>query len=535
MKMRKIKEILENVKSVVGASSARPSAKARLNKKTILIIVPILILLIAALIAVGITIAAGNTTEPETEQTFTEEGDGYYIWVRAVDHAGNKGPWSEAQRVWIETGKPTITLKSNSNTTWARTGSVTVALQDSKSGLASGAKLKYGWSTSNSTAPSNYTDVTPSYTDGTTSEVTFTASASGLTGKYYLWVVPTTLADKTGNTQTETVKSTGTFYFDNNKPTAGTATMKLGSSSGSAYSNNSWTNQSVYVAKNNGSDGSGESGHSSTTWTIAGTAESGTSKTLDPGSGKSATYSIVVTTADVAGNTASNTYTVRIDKVGPTAPTISGGSTSWATSRTIKVDTDSTDTGVGTIANYEYYCGSSAPTASTGATGSLSAGTTSKVFNTNYNGYYVSFRAVDGVGNKGTWSSTQRLYVDTVSPTVKVNNATLEITQGDSNTFDSLFTVTWGGITTGTTAYTLNDASTSYTNTNELAAGTYTLKCTANKNNGTSANASVTITVSSLPSSDTLLVSHAGSHMPTGFTIPAEVTMIKLVWNEGSR
>ena len=68
--------------------------KEILNKKTILITLPILFLLIAALIAIGITMtnAAGNIAAPETEQTFTEEGDGYYIWVRAVDHAGNKRP-----------------------------------------------------------------------------------------------------------------------------------------------------------------------------------------------------------------------------------------------------------------------------------------------------------------------------------------------------------------------------------------------------------------------------------------------------------
>jgi len=52
------------------------NGKESLKRKTILITLPILLLLIAALIAVGITIAAGNTTEPETEQTFTEEGDG---------------------------------------------------------------------------------------------------------------------------------------------------------------------------------------------------------------------------------------------------------------------------------------------------------------------------------------------------------------------------------------------------------------------------------------------------------------------------
>ena len=53
--------------------------KEILKKKTILIILPILLLLITTLIAVTITNAANNATEPETEQTFTEDGEGYYI------------------------------------------------------------------------------------------------------------------------------------------------------------------------------------------------------------------------------------------------------------------------------------------------------------------------------------------------------------------------------------------------------------------------------------------------------------------------
>ena len=100
--MKNIKEILKNViykntsnadtTASVGASIARPSAKARPHTKITLITLPILLLLIAAIIAIGITNAANSSIEPETEQTFTEEGDGYYIWVRAVDHAGNKRP-----------------------------------------------------------------------------------------------------------------------------------------------------------------------------------------------------------------------------------------------------------------------------------------------------------------------------------------------------------------------------------------------------------------------------------------------------------
>jgi len=408
--------------------------KEILKKKTILIALTILLLLIAALIVVGIANAAGNTAAPETEQTFTEEGDGYYIWVRAVDHAGNKGPWSEAQRVWIETAVPTITIKTNSNTTWAQTGSVTVALQDSKSGLAAGASVKYGWSESLDTEPSGYTDASLSYTAGTTSEVIFTASASGLTGKYYLWVVPTTLVDTAGNAQTATVKSTGQFYFDNQ---------------------------------------------------------------------------------------------------GPSAPTITGGSESWATSRTISVNTASTDSHVGIVSYYEYYkaSNSTSPTASTSGT-KVTTSDNSVTFSENMAGHYIYFRGVDSLGNVGIWSNTQRLYIDTASPTISAKNASITMKEEErSDTFESLFNITWGGITTGTISYKLNNASTSYTNLGQLAVGTYTLTATLTKNNGASANANVSIKVeSATPAVPTGSFSNIGSTL----TIPEGVTKVKITLYNGT-
>jgi len=447
--MRYIKEILKNVihknisnednATVVGASIARPHFAGN-ALKTILIMLPILFLLIGALIAIGITNAANNATEPETEQTFTEEGDGYYIWVRAVDHAGNKSEWSEAQRIWIETGKPTITIKTNSNTTWAKTGSVTVALKDTTSGLASGASVKYGWSTSTDTEPGSYTTASLSYTAGTTSEVTFTASASGLTGKYYLWVVPTTLKDVAGNSQTTTAKSTGTFYFDN---------------------------------------------------------------------------------------------------TGPSAPTITGGSTTYATSRTISVSTASTDSHVGTVSYYQYYLTSSstAPTASTSATASLSVGTTSKTFSSNYAAYYIYFRGVDSLGNVGTWSSYQRLYIDVNSPTVSANNSSVTITAGDNVAMSTYFTTSANG-NAAISSTTYKIGSTSYTNTSSLAAGTYTVTCTVTKVTGKTASATMTLVVNvALPSTDTLLIKSGGLSCGDGecesytdpVVIPDGVSVVKIV------
>ena len=112
---------------------------------------------------------------------------------------------------------PMITLGANSDSTYTKAKSVTVSIKDANSGLASGGSLKYGWSASATTEPTSYTMVTPSYTNGVTSAVTFKATGSGLTGNYYLWVVPVSLSDVAGNNAT-TIKSTGTFKFDNTAP-----------------------------------------------------------------------------------------------------------------------------------------------------------------------------------------------------------------------------------------------------------------------------------------------------------------------------
>ena len=113
------------------------------KKKTIFIALPVLLLLIAALIVVGITNAAGSTAEPETEQTFIEEGNGYYIWVRAVDHAGNKGPWSEAQRVWIDATGPSAPTITGGSSEYALSRTISVVTEADDSGASGVAYYEY--------------------------------------------------------------------------------------------------------------------------------------------------------------------------------------------------------------------------------------------------------------------------------------------------------------------------------------------------------------------------------------------------------
>ena len=138
--------------------------------------------------------------------------------------------------IQIDKTAPTIALSSNSDSTYTKTKSVTVTLKDTASGLKAGNSVKYGWSTSTSTAPSSYTTATLSYDAGTTGNVTFTASGSGLTGSYYLWVVPNTLKDVANNSNTTTTKSTGTFKFDNTAPTGSISGSRLGTTVEASFS-----------------------------------------------------------------------------------------------------------------------------------------------------------------------------------------------------------------------------------------------------------------------------------------------------------
>ena len=162
--------------------------------------------------------SSGNAS---TTFTVTENGlsGKYYLWVNPItlkDVVGNtqEDATKSTATFYFDNTKPTISLSSQGSETSSQTHSVTVTIADSYSGLATGAQLQYGWSTSNTVEPENYTTVKPTGYSSGTGHTTFTATGSGLTGEYYLWVKPVTVKDLTGNTQTETIKSESTFYFE---------------------------------------------------------------------------------------------------------------------------------------------------------------------------------------------------------------------------------------------------------------------------------------------------------------------------------
>ena len=226
----------------------------------------------------------------------------------------------------------------------------------------------------------------------------------------------------------------------------------------------------------------------------------------------------LIDSTNQTGTSASLTIN-KIDKTPPTAPTITGGDTNYATSRTISVSVVPTEIESG-IAYYEYYLtnNSAAPTNSTTATGKVgtTANEKSKVFNTNYAGYYVYFRAIDNATNKGAWSTTQRLYIDINKPTVTTKQSSVTIEEGASNSISGYFTINKNG-NASITSTTYTEGNKTVNNTNTLSVGTHTITCTVTKANGLTASASIKIIVEKL----TLLPASEYGAYVTNYTTPS--------------
>ena len=238
----------------------------------------------------------------QTSNKFTglTHNTSYKVKTKISDNVGNSGESAETTVSTSKLAAGSLTLKHTN---------------------ASGAAYTSGsWSTTDiyvtltraSTGTTTYESISGSaqtVATGTTAAITITTAGT------------TTLRVKTTDGTNTVYSSNYVIKIDKTKPTAGTMTMKLGSSSGSTYTSGTWTNQSVYIALNNGSDETGGSGHSSTTYSISGAATQSnqTAAQTLTAAGK---YTITITTKDIAGNSSTRTQYVYIDKTKPTAGTL---------------------------------------------------------------------------------------------------------------------------------------------------------------------------------------------------------------------
>ncbi|MFN8121538.1 MAG: choice-of-anchor C family protein [Thermoleophilia bacterium] len=393
----------------------------------------------------------GSATAGSTA-TISAEGE-TLVQFRGVDNAGNTGPWAPATSTAGSTARidrtiPVAPTVSGGSLSWQSVASIAITASSSTdTGGSSLSGYQYRTSTDGGT------------TWGTaTSGSTATITAEGET------LVQFRSVDGAGNTSAWTPASAtagSTARIDRTAP--GAATVSGGSTS--------WQSVASVTVTGSGATDSGGSALSGyeyrtstdngTTW---GSATSGTSVAITA----EGTTIVQFRALDNAGNagawapvSATSGSTVKLDRTAPTAPTVSGGSTSWLNQASTTV-TASASTDAVRGAGYEYRTSTDGGTTWDSGTAGSSA-VVSAAGET-----LVQFRALDVAGNAGVWTpasatagSTVRL--DRTSPTattaaasgIGTGTATLNgsVNPGGGSATDAWFE--WGtspGSLTNTTA-----------------------------------------------------------------------------------
>ena len=296
--------------------------------------------------------------------------------MRAINNVGTIGAISNPQTVKIDKTAPTgVTVTKGTVTT--KSIQVTANGTDGESGIT-----KYEFSKNNGTSWEGAgTNKTYTFTNLTTGSYTIKVRVTNGSG------LQTTSTALTVSTSEITLP---TYSID----TTGWAKRKVVTVTYPARQTDF-----VYQYSTNGGS----------SWT---TVSSGTTAKVT----FNANGTIIARVTDGVNTVTASTYTVdKIDTGTPTAPTITGGSTSWTnTKRTISVSTASTS--ASGIKNYQYYISTSNTTQTGGTWTDLASGKTSVDITTNGT-RYIYFRAVNNVGTTGAISSPQTTMVDTGTPT----------------------------------------------------------------------------------------------------------------------
>ena len=340
---------------------------------------------------------------------------------------------------------------------------------------------------------------------GTTTYASVSGSAQSVastTGATTIEAAGTTTLKVTTTDGTNSVSNTYVIKIDKTAPTAGTLTMKLNSSTGAAYTANTWTANSIHVHLNNGSDETNGSGHKSTSYSITGpTTASGTNDVTLTTTG---TYTAKITTTDNAGNSATRTVTIKIDKEKPATPTITNAKNNTWTNDNVTVTIKSSDnhSGIDRIEWYENNAWTTRALTTTNGTGTIS-------YTANRN-ETVRFRAVDKVGNVSA-EATTIVKIDKTAPT---NTAPTATVTAQSITVTCKQTDSLSGIKSGTTQYALKTGDTwsawqtSNTFTKLKQSTSYVVKTKVTDNAGNSAESSETTVYTSKLAAGTLTLKH---------------------------
>lgn len=155
-----------------------------------------------------------NGEQEKTDSQILSESGVYQVEVIATDKTENTS--RNTYTIKIDKTVPKISLNTNENTTYTRNKDISLLLEDKESNLDN-IKILCGWSKSNIIEPENYDKYKATLNGNETYTLNIENLGEGLTGEYYLWIRPE-LYDKAENCNSETIISTGKFYFDNTIP-----------------------------------------------------------------------------------------------------------------------------------------------------------------------------------------------------------------------------------------------------------------------------------------------------------------------------
>ena len=192
-------------------------------------------------------------------------------------------------------------------------------------------------------SPANYSNVAAN----TAKTVTVTAVATGNS------TITVTFTPTSSNYSA--VTKTYTAQVDKTAPSVPTSVIRYDSSSGEVRGNSSaWTNRTLWWGNFSSTDSNSGINHYEFSNGCTGSKSDNLVESYTYSSNTN--YTFCIRSVDNAGNTSdwSSAYYFRIDKTTPTAPTLTGGSSSWTNSnKTISVSSAGT-AGPSGIRNYQY-------------------------------------------------------------------------------------------------------------------------------------------------------------------------------------
>jgi hypothetical protein len=330
-------------------------------------------------------------TAPTTGTMFTTTAEGEAdVQFRAVDQAGNAGPWAPAAgtpaaQSRIDRTPPTDPVVVGGDNAWQSVPSVTVSASGSTDSPGSGvAAYQYRASTDGGVT---WGPVTPG--------ASITVTAEGQT------IVQFRAVDTSGYTsswQPAVGAQAGTVRIDRTAPSAPAVT------GGSL----SWQNAASVAVSGSGAldtGGSGLSGYVYRTSTDGGhtwtPASAGGTATV---TGEGQTL-VQLAAVDGAGNqsawapaNATAASTVQIDRTPPTDPVVVGGSLTWSNAASETLTASSTDTPGSGVASYQYR------TSTNGGTTWSAASNGSSLVVSTQGETLVQFRSTDAAGTASNWS-----------------------------------------------------------------------------------------------------------------------------------